>query len=68
VNFRVGVITMDDPDWVFNKLRFATEEEANGYRIALFTKWTALVDAKVFETTEPVNVQWDGKLIFLQNE
>ena len=69
MSFRVGVKSIGDPDWVFNKLQFATEDEADGYRIALFTRWDALIDAKVFEATEPVNVRWtDGRVVFLQDE
>lgn len=68
MSYRVGVRTSQDTNFVFNQLIFATETEANDYRIDLFSRWTALVDAKIFESLEPVNVQWkEGSLIFLDD-
>lgn len=68
MTYRVGVKTARDPDWVFNGLVFATEQEADSYRVDLFGMWSALVDATVLETTAPANVRWvDGKLEFIDH-
>lgn len=69
MTYKVAVKTTDDIDWVFNGLVFAKERDADDYRMELFSKWTALVDAKVFRSYEYPNVRWqDGRLIFIENE
>ena len=69
MSYKIGVRTLGDPDFVFNELYFASEQEANLYRIDLFSRWTALIDTKIVESLEPVNVQWEnGVLKFIGHE
>jgi hypothetical protein len=69
MTFRIGVRTKLDPDFVFNQLVFADEHEADGYRVDLFSRWTALVDARVFETEAAANVRWiNGKLLLIDTK
>jgi hypothetical protein len=60
MNYKVGIKTLQDAGWVFNGLVFETEKEANDYRIELFTRWTSLIDSRIFETDEPANVRLEN--------
>lgn len=64
MTFRVAVKTIDDIEWVYNGLVFETELEADGYRIDLVSRWTAVCDAKVEPSTLTANAKWDGRLSF----
>lgn len=67
-NYKVGIKTSRDPDWLFNGLVFASDQDADAYRVELFSRWTSLVESKIFETEEPANVKLDNnKLVFLEN-
>lgn len=68
MTYRIGVKTTKDRNWVHNDLVFNTKEEADAYRIDLFSRWTALVDAKVFDWAAPANARWvDGQLQILDD-
>jgi hypothetical protein len=56
-------VTVDDREWVHNRLRFATEEEALGCVRDLFGRWTAVRDTRVVASDAPVNATWiDGRV------
>ncbi len=47
--WRVGIKTCSDPDWVFNHLRFDSEQEAVRYAQDLYSRWTAMTEWRVEE-------------------
>lgn len=59
-----SAVKVDVNEWVYNGLRFATKEEAEGYVADLKMRWTMVDDTRVEESDEPVNFRWvDGKLL-----
>ncbi len=56
--YRVGVKTAGDTDWVFNMLRFDSEQEAVRYGQALYSRWTAVREWRVEEITEEEPIAW----------
>lgn len=53
-SFKVGVKTAGDTDWVFNALRFSTQEKAEKYGNDLASRWTAVRDWQVIPSNDPV--------------
>ena len=52
-----------DSKWYDNNLVFATREEAEGNVNALASRWFAVTETRVVESTEPVNYAWaNGQL------
>lgn len=67
VSWKAGVLTQGDEDWVYNGLRFATSEEAEGYIRALAWKWMGVKATHVEPSKDPVTDRWvDGKAVRLE--
>jgi hypothetical protein len=62
-SYKAGVKTAGDTDWVYNGLRFATEEQAKDYAIDLAWRWTSVNDWTVTPSDELVNCDANGRLI-----
>jgi hypothetical protein len=64
VSFRAEVITNREGDWVSNRCRFATIEEASGYVTDLWRRWTMVTDIRVVNCDDPVNFRYiNGELL-----
>lgn len=55
MTFKVGVKTKNDPEWVFNALRFEKRSEAEAYANDLFRRWTAVTECTIEESDEDAN-------------
>ncbi len=63
MSWKAEVIADSSGEWVPNGLRFATKEEAEANVRDLMSRWFAVTDTRVVESTDPVNYKWvDGKL------
>ena len=54
MSYKAEVKTGSDPKFYGNGLSFATEAEAMAYAIDLSSRWMAVTDYRVIESTEPV--------------
>jgi hypothetical protein len=54
-SYKAEVIADGSGEWVGNGLRFATREAAKAYAIDLHSRWTAVREWRVVESTDPVN-------------
>ena len=54
-SYKAEILTVNDPKWYANALRFATESEADQYGLDLILRWTASRDYRVAESEDPVN-------------
>lgn len=61
-SYKVGVKTPSDTDWVYNALRFRTEEEARRYGADLYARWTAVKEYEVHTSDDEPNTDGDGRL------
>ena len=56
-----------DPKWYGNATRFASKTEAEAYARDLESRWTAVEDARVIESDDPVNSGWfNGRTVWLE--
>ena len=55
VSFKAEVIADSSGTWAGNALRFATRAEAEVYAKDLYSRWTAVKEWRVVESTDPVN-------------
>jgi hypothetical protein len=56
------VIADESGLWTSNALRFATHDEAQMYALDLGCRWTAVRNARVVESEDPVTYAWvDGR-------
>lgn len=66
MSFAPEVIADRSGKWSGNTLRFATQQEAEGYVKDLANRWMLVTQTRVVESTDPVNYQWaDAKLVAL---
>jgi predicted protein tyrosine phosphatase len=64
VSFRAEVITNREGDWVSNRCRFATIEEASDYVTDLWRRWRMVTDTRVIPCDDPVNYRYiNGELL-----
>ncbi len=62
-SFAVEVIANLSGEWRGSAMRFATRKEAEQYAQHLRSRWILVVDARLVESTEPVNYSFiDGRL------
>ena len=54
-SFKAEVIADSSGTWAGNGLRFATRAEAEVYAKDLYSRWTAVKEWRVVESTDPVN-------------
>lgn len=59
MSFAPEVIADGSGKWNRNALRFATEEEAQGWVDDLRRRWTLVIDTRVVETDDPVNYRFN---------
>lgn len=55
------VIADPDGKWVGNRLRFATQQEAEGNVRDLFRRWTLVTETRVVQSNDPANYRWDAE-------
>ena len=55
MSFAAEVIADSTGTWYGNQLRFATKKEAEAYARDLHSRWTAVRETRVVESTDPVN-------------
>jgi hypothetical protein len=53
-SWKAEVIADSSGKWCGNALRFATREGAEVYALDLFSRWTAVKEWRVVESTDPV--------------
>jgi len=58
MSYASEVVADSSGKWCGNALRFATHEEAAAYGRDLFMRWTAVREARVVESDDPVNYVW----------
>ncbi len=58
MSYKVEVLADDSGKWVGNSLRFDTEKEAEGYAVNLMSRWTAVRETRVVQSTDEVNFSW----------
>lgn len=56
MSWAAEVIADSSGEWVGNKLRFATKQEAEQYVSDLEGRWTAVRKTRVVESTDPVKL------------
>lgn len=62
MSWKAEVIADNSGQWVSNGLRFATQQEAEGYARDLMYRWTAVREIRTVEVDEPVtHVFADGQ-------
>jgi hypothetical protein len=54
-SWKMEVIADSSGEWTGNGLRFATRELAEQWARDLFSRWTAVKEWRVVESTDPVN-------------
>ena len=54
-SYKSEVLTVNDPKWYSNTLRFETESEADRYGLDLLMRWSATVDVRVSQSDDEVN-------------
>jgi hypothetical protein len=54
-SWKMEVIADSSGEWVGNGLRFTTKELAEQWARDLFSRWTAVKEWRVVESTDPVN-------------
>lgn len=54
-SYKVGVKTKEDPDWVYNSLRFITKDDAFEYAERLVGRWTAVIAYVITPSDEAAN-------------
>lgn len=54
-NWAVEVIADSSGQWTGNAMRFATKEAAEAYASDLYSRWTAVKETRVVESTNPAN-------------
>ena len=63
MSYAPEVIADNSGKWCGNALRFATKEEAEANVRDLFSRWTAVKETRVVESSDSVNYAWiNGKL------
>lgn len=58
VSFKVEVLAYGEANFASNGLRFATREEAEGYRADLFSRWMGAKETRIAESADPVNYEF----------
>jgi hypothetical protein len=58
MSWRPEVQTDFTDKWYGNAVRFATKEEAESWTLDRALRWTAVLDTRVVECTDPVNYRW----------
>lgn len=59
-SFKAEILTVNDPKWYSNPLRFATESEADQYGLDLILRWTASRDYRVVESEDSITHRITG--------
>ena len=54
-SFKVGVKTVRDTEWIYNALRFYTHDQAEAYVDNLYSRWTAVTEYIIEESTDAPN-------------
>ena len=54
-SFKVGVKTVRDTEWIYNALRFYTHDQAEAYADNLYSRWTAVTEYIIEESTDAPN-------------
>src|SRR5258708_3173749 len=58
MSYRAEVVTKGEGDWVSNRVRFATRQEATDYIHDLAQRWTWVTATRVTESFDPVNYRY----------
>ncbi len=53
-SYKAGIKTSEDPDWVYNGMRFPTREKAEAYARDLEMRWFAVTETRVEESADEV--------------
>lgn len=65
-SWKAEVITNREGNWVSNRLRFASFDEAYNYVSDLGKRWTMVSDIRVVESNDPVNYRYlNGELLIV---
>jgi hypothetical protein len=63
-SWKSEVITNREGEWVSNRLRFATREEAKSYVRDLAKRWNMVTDVRVIPCDDPVSYRYiNGELL-----
>ena len=69
MSWKIEVITDSTGKWTSNAVRFATRAEAHLYVLDLGLRWTAVREARLVESEDPINYAWvDGRLVPIEGE
>jgi hypothetical protein len=64
MSWKAEVITNGEGNWVSNRLRFATAQEAHDYVRDLAGRWNMVTARRVTQCGDPVNYRYlDGELL-----
>jgi hypothetical protein len=64
MSFKAEVITNTAGDWVSNRLRFNTLDEASEYVRDLAKRWTMVTDMRVVASSDPATYRYiNGELL-----
>ncbi len=61
MSYAIKVIADSNGKFIGNQIRLATRKEAEAYARDLYSRWTAVQEWRVVESTDPVNYKWTEK-------
>ena len=65
MSWKAEVITNAEGNWVSNRLRFETEEEAAEYVTDLAARWLMVTDTRVIESDDPISNHYINGELFV---